>query len=254
MTPASSRAAAAPTTIHPDRVNIKVKTGAPSPGIPPPMPSILVSGDPNRKSKGVGQLATSRGPTCFNNQSGGPGAPQHHPHQQQHAATIRNGGINRMSLVNELIMKEKLNTAGNGDEDGDEDGDGESNGGLGSPGTAGSDGCNSDQPSSEPSSTSGGGGGRDEDSGGRETRRGVREDSGNDSGHNSMMTNSSSDNQSDNSCNEETSGGNDKKVSPPPTSSPRDGAKIVGQQTPKTPVRMMGTALPTSSVAKRSLA
>ena len=46
-------------------------------------------------------------------------------------------------MVNELIMKEKLNTAGNGDEDGDEDGDGESNGGLGSPGTAGSDGCNS---------------------------------------------------------------------------------------------------------------
>ena len=46
-------------------------------------------------------------------------------------------------MVNELIMKEKLNTAGNGDEDGDEDGDGESNGGLGSPGTAGSEGGNS---------------------------------------------------------------------------------------------------------------
>ena len=47
------------------------------------------------------------------------------------------------AVVNELIMKEKLNTAGNGDEDGDEDGDGESNGGLGSPGTAGSEGGNS---------------------------------------------------------------------------------------------------------------
>ena len=38
-------------------------------------------------------------------------------------------------------MKEKLNTAGKGDDD--EDGDGESNGGLGCGGTAGSEGGNS---------------------------------------------------------------------------------------------------------------
>ena len=50
-----------------------------------------------------------------------------------------------MDKTDEEILKNDPELANlyTDDEDGDEEGDGESNGGLGSPGTAGSDGCNS---------------------------------------------------------------------------------------------------------------